>query len=91
MDNETNMLLVEQQKTNALLAQLVQENHKRNRSDKRHFWIGLLWHSVPLILSLILIWQTYNFVTTQVNTIQDKVNNTLNFDKIKNNIGTLFN
>lgn len=91
MDNETNMLLVEQQKTNALLAQLVLENHKRNRSDKRHFWIGLLWHSVPLILSLILIWQTYNFVTTQVNTIQDKVNNTLNFDKIKNNIGTLFN
>lgn len=91
MENETNMLLAEQQKTNALLAQLVQENHKRNRSDKRHFWIGLLWHSIPLILSLILIWQTYNFVTTQVSTIQDKVNDTLNFDKIKNNIGTLFN
>ncbi len=91
MENETSMLLAEQQKTNALLAQLVQENHKRNRSDKRHFWIGLLWHSIPLILSLILIWQTYNFVTTQVSTIQDKVNNTLNFDKIKNNIGTLFN
>lgn len=91
MENETNMILVEQQKTNALLAQLVQENHKRNRSEKRQFWIGLIWHSIPLILSLILIWQTYNFVTTQVNTIQDKVNNTLNFDKIKNNIGTLFN
>lgn len=91
MENDTTQLLVEQQKTNALLAQLVQENHKRNRSEKRHFWIGLLWHSIPLILTLILIWQTYSFVTTQIDTLQNKVNDSFNLDHIKENIGTLFN
>lgn len=91
MENNSNLLLVEQQKTNTLLTQLVQENYKRNRSEKRHFWISLLWHSIPLILTLILIWQTYSFITTQVDTLQNKVNNSLNLDHIKENIGTLFN
>ncbi len=90
MENELNVLVVEQQKTNQLLGQLLADNQKKARGERRHFWIGLIWHSIPLLLTLFFIWQMYTFVNHQVTDIQTKVNNTFDVGQIKDKIGTLF-
>ncbi|MBI4836277.1 MAG: hypothetical protein HY817_03375 [Candidatus Abawacabacteria bacterium] len=76
-------LLDEQQKTNTLLNQLVEAQIHKNKQEARHFWLGLIWHSIPIILTLILLWQIYSYVQTQVHIIQDK------FGQIQNDLGTL--
>ena len=77
-----NDLLTEQKKTNELLTQLVHEQHKKNGQESRHFWFSLIWHSLPLIISAIFLWQIYNYVQAQVDLFQNKM------DNVQNELGT---
>ena len=79
---EYNELLAEQKKTNELLTQLLQEHHRKNRQEARQFWLGLIWHSLPIILTAIFVWQLYNYVQAQITLFQDK------FSQVETNIGT---
>lgn len=90
MENELQVLVVEQQKTNQLLSQLLADNQKKTRSERHHFWVGLIWHTIPLLLTLFFIWQMYTFVTHQVTDLQTKVNDTFDTTQIKDKITNLF-
>ena len=91
MENNIQVLVSEQQKTNELLTQLVNENHKRSRRESHQFWIGLIWHLVPFLVTIVLIWQTYIYVNQQITDVKQKVSHTFDLNNIKDNINTLFN
>jgi len=80
---KTELLLAEQQKTNILLTQLVHDQTHKMRQETRRFWLNLVWHSIPLIITAIFAWQLYVYVQTQMEGFQAK------FNEVQTDLGTL--
>lgn len=83
MEKINDPLLQEQQKTNALLTQLVTDQAHKMKQETRRFWLNLIWHSIPIILTAIFAWQLYTYIQTQVGDLQ------LKFSKVQTDLGTL--
>lgn len=83
-------LLAEQRKTNDILSQLVHDQAHKMRQETRRFWLNLIWHSIPLLVTAIFVWQLYVYVQAEIEGFHHKLSEvqtdigTLNFgDKLK--------